>query len=388
MSLGTEFTVNHPLVPKRWSLSLQRALVKDSWFMSSGFVGTDPLSNIIVEIEDLRKQAGYSIDYGLRSAMRGAAVAGDNILQGKEGSLDFMQDSLQINQIRNGLKSRGKFSEKLVPYNIRRELRDAQSQYWGIFLDELILAKLSGSLGVGVLECFDTTKPTSAARNVDGSIAFDGNDLRAPSSNRILYAGAAGTKVGLTAADKISLDLVDKALLQATRLDANTATKRKLNPLMIGGVKTFVLLMDTVNAFDLKANTTGRWYDIEKARLQGGIKDSKLVQQSMGVYESPAGRVILVSHEGMVKFSDYGAGANVKATRSLLLGAQAGTFAFGSDNGEQRFSWHEEMDDRGNQLVVDTGMIVGAQKCAYETAPGSGAREDFGVIALDSAAAW
>jgi hypothetical protein len=40
--------------------------------------------------------------------------------------------------------------------------------------------------------------------------------------------------------------------------------------------------------------------------------------------------VVLHKHKGVIRFTDYGAGANVAASRSLFLGEQAGGVAFGS----------------------------------------------------------
>jgi N4-gp56 family major capsid protein len=384
MGLGVNFTVNHTLARKLWSMDLERVTPKESWWHKNGFVGTDKLTNPIFEQEDLKRTAGYTIRYGLRDPMRGKFVAGDNQLEGKEGSLDFLSDDVSINQARNGLKSRGKFSEKVVPYNIRAELRDAQKDYWAVFEDEQIFGKLSGELGKGIWETIDTT---ASGRDVDGAIDFDGNTLRAPSTNRKVIANGKA-KNTLVATDKFTLTDVDTALKIAGRLQGNATTKRRMKPLRIGGKNVWVCVMDIIHAFDLKADTAGRWYDIEKARLQGGFKESALIQNSLGVYESAAGCVVFYSAEGVVKFDDFGAGGNIKAARALLMGQMAGTIAYGSEEGAQRFSWHEETDDRGNQLVVDTGLVIGVQKCSYETTPGGSTREDYGVITIDAAAAW
>lgn len=401
MSSGINFGLNSAQAVLRWSKDLQRAEGKNSWFRQSGYVGKDPLKNVIIEMDDLEKGDGARVRYSLRSAMRGSAVAGDNTLEGNEGSLDFLGDDIFLSQIRNGLKSRGKLSEQFVPYDLRAEIRDAQADYWGVFTDEEIIAKLSGAMGVGVWETLD---PTQSGYNVNGAPDFDGNALRAPSSNRIVIANGTnstsgvvnGTANAVTINDRFTLDLLDVAIMRATRLDANTATRRKVQPLRIGGQKILVCLMDTSQARDLKANMGSRWYDIEKARLIGGFKDSGLIQQSLGVYQGPGISVALFAHEGMVKFNNFGVGANVLGARALLMGQSAGRMVYGRESAgtKERFFWHEEMDDRGNQLVVDSGMVVGFQKTSYEITPGqtsgalSASREDFGVIALDTAANW
>lgn len=381
----TEFKVNDPLANKLWSTDLQVAIPKESWFMQSGFVGKDPSKNIIVIREDLKVKPGDQTTYAIRQQIRGGAVAGDNNLVGKTHAMTYLDDVITINQLRTGVNSGGKMSNKRVPYNVRRDARDAQAEYWGVQTDEEMIIKLSGAVGVGHFENID---PQASGFDVDGAVDADGNELRAPSSNRHIIAGA-GLKNALTTADKFSLDAVDKALLLATRIQSNTATRRKMAPLRVKGKNIWICLMDSVQAMDLKAATGGRWYDIEKARLTGGFKDSALVQQSLGAYESAFGTVLFYSHEGMVKFNDYGASANVKAARALLMGQAAGTLAPGNaGEGDLNVVWHEEEANHGNEVIITSGLIRGFQKTAYRTAKGSNVREDYGVMAIDTAAAW
>jgi N4-gp56 family major capsid protein len=90
--------------------------------------------------------------------------------------------------------------------------------------------------------------------------------------------------------------------------------------------------------------------------------------------------VVLHEAKPVIRFADYGAGSNVAAARALFLGSQAGVMAYGSPGAGHRFDWHEEARDNGNQVVVTTAAIVGMKKCRFNG-------KDFGVIAVDSAAA-
>ena len=91
---------------------------------------------------------------------------------------------------------------------------------------------------------------------------------------------------------------------------------------------------------------------------------------------------ILHSHESVIGFSDYGAGSpgTLPARRALMFGRQAGVMAFGSPGDGMRFSWHEELEDRGNQLIVGSDTIVGVKKSRFNS-------KDFGVLAIDTHAA-
>jgi N4-gp56 family major capsid protein len=363
------FGVNDPLAVARWRKELAKVAPKDSFFFQNGFVSSGS-DNIIRVLEDLKSQAGYKITFGLRGNLQGSTVKGDSTLEGNENDLKFFDDSLQINQERIALKTKGKADAQNVPYDLRAEMRDAHSIWWGEHFDEIMIAKLSGAVGINTFETMD-------APSTD--VAWDNNSLRTPSTNRIMYSNDATSEASLGTNDTFTLDDIDKLLLRATRIDATT-TRRKLTPLRIGGQNMYVILIDKVLEHQLRTATSGRFYDLEKAKIQGGFKDSALIQTSLGVYRN----VVIHSHEGMIKFNDYGAGGTTTAVRSLFMGAMAGAMAMGSDNGANKFSWHEKMFDYDNKLGVATGCIWGFQKTSYATTQGGGTREDYGVIALDS----
>lgn len=383
----TNFEVGDPLAVKMFSQSLQKALPKQSWFMSSGFVGKDPLKNVIVVKDDLVGKYGDQITFAILQQLRGYSTPGAQNQKGREKRLIYLDDKIALNQQRAGVNCGGTMSNKRVPYDTRKDAKDTQAEYWGVRLDEEIIAKLTGSCGAGAWETID---PDASGFDVMGAVDSDGNTLRSPSSNRYVYAGA-GTKNGLLATDTFTLDLVDTALRKVTRLQTNGTTKRKMAPLKINGKNLWVVLMDLTHAFDLKKNSSDRWYDIEKARLQGGFKDSALIQQSLGVYESAAGSVVFFSHEGMVKFND-GGGAAVEYSASLLMGQAAGVFAPGEAMGTDGVyaKWHEETDNRGDEVILTSGLIYGFQKTAYRTGLGDAdsSREDFGVCVMYAAASW
>jgi N4-gp56 family major capsid protein len=93
---------------------------------------------------------------------------------------------------------------------------------------------------------------------------------------------------------------------------------------------------------------------------------------------------VLHKHRAVIRYSDYGAGLNVAASRALFLGKQAGVLAFGSEGSGLRFGWHEESRDNGNQAVITTSSIFGTKKTAFTI---DGTSRDFGVISIDVAAA-
>lgn len=109
-----------------------------------------------------------------------------------------------------------------------------------------------------------------------------------------------------------------------------------------------------------------------KAAAAAEGRSNPLFKGALGMIKN----VILHSHESVIRFSDYGAGVNLPASRALFLGRQAGVIAFGSKNG-LRFTWTEDMEDRGNEPVIGAGIIVGVKKTRFND-------KDFGVQAIDT----
>ena len=94
--------------------------------------------------------------------------------------------------------------------------------------------------------------------------------------------------------------------------------------------------------------------------------------------------VVLHEHASVITRNNAGSGANLQGARALFLGRQAGVVAFGSPGTGLRFNWQEEMEDRGNQVVITSNTILGVDKCSFTV---EGTSYDFGVIALDTYAA-
>jgi len=233
--------------------------------------------------------------------------------------------------------------------------------------DELFFMYLSGARGMNA----DYVFPTSYT-------GFANNALTAPDSpNHILYSGAATSKASLVVGDKLSLTTIDRLVAKADMMGGGIQGVPQVQPIMVDGEEHFVLCMTPWDEFNVRVNsTTNQWADLQKALTQAlGLK-SPLFKGGMGMYNN----VVLHKHKGVIRFNDYGAGANIAASRSLFLGEQAAVCAFGSPGNGVRFDWHEETDDRGNQVVITTNTIFGVKKCTFNSL-------DYGVIAVDSAAA-
>jgi N4-gp56 family major capsid protein len=355
---ATEFGVNHDLAVKRWSLDLAREAAVQSYL--SRFMGQS--NDALIKIKkELQKAAGDKITVGLRMKLSGDGIEGDNQIEGTsaEEALSFYADSVLIDQRRKGTKSKGKMSEQRVPYNIRKEGRDALGVWFGEDTDQQGFMYLSGARGVN--SDFHVSTAWSGRA---------GNSLQSPNSENLIYGGDASAKNDLDSSDTMSRAIVERLVVKAGTQDP------MIQPFMVEGEKKFVLIMHPFQAYSLRTSTsTDDWLEIQQTAGKRG-ETNLIYKGSLG---DLAG-VVLHQHRNVIRFSDYGAGENLAAARALFLGAQAAIIGWGGNGGPGRYSWHEEMDDRGNALAITAGAIYGMKKCRFNS-------KDFGVIAVDTYAA-
>ncbi|MCP4668841.1 MAG: N4-gp56 family major capsid protein [Deltaproteobacteria bacterium] len=350
---ATEFALNADLAVQRWSTSLAIEAEKLQYFRK--FMGQSP-DNLIVVKTELKKAAGEKITVGLRMKLDGDGIEGDNTIEGTsaETALDFYNDYVFIDQRRKGTKSKGKMSEQRVPYNLRKQGRDALAIWWAEDYDEQIMMYLAGARGI------DTSFHTAV-----GYTGRANNSFQTPDSDHVIYGGNATGLSDIDSQDKMKLPIVEKLVSKVETLDP------MIQPFRINGEKKYVLLMHVWNAYDLRtAISQTDWLEIHKAT--DGEK-SKIYQNALGEYAG----IILHKHRNVIRFdSTTGCSSGITASRSLLLGAQSGMIAWGGGSDMGRYSWNEETDDRGNALAITAGAIFGCKKSRFNS-------KDFGVIAVD-----
>jgi N4-gp56 family major capsid protein len=368
----TVIGVGDPKAVKRFSAFLAVDVGRQSYFnrkfMGVGEAAQTPLQTL----PHLENDAGDQISYDLVMQLKMKPIQGDANLRGNEEELKFYTDSLYIDQLRGGVNTGGKMSRKRTIHDMRDIARKRQSEWWARLFDETMFQYLSGARGVNA----DYIEDTSFT-------GYAGNAFVAPDSQHILYGGNATSKATIDSADKLDLTAVDKAAARAETLGGGTSGIPSLEPCKIDGEPHFVLVMHPWQEYDLRTSTsTGQWLDIQKAATGAEGRANPIFKGGLGMYNN----VVLHKHKGVIRFTDYGSATPgvVHAARALFLGRQAGVVAFGSPGTGLRFDWHEEMEDRGNQVVITTSSIFGVKKTAFTI---DGTSRDFGVVAIDTACA-
>jgi len=356
--------LNDPKAIKKYSAFLAVDVSRNSYF-SRKFMGGPDSSMPIHIIKELESEAGDTVSFDLSMQLAMQPVEGDTPLEGKEEALKFYSDSVQIDQMRGGVNTGGRMSRKRTIHDLRDVARKRQGEWWARVFDELFMMYLAGARGVNP----DYIFPTSYT-------GFAGNALSAPDSAHILYAGSAGTKIGMANTDKMDLSYIDQAVALASMMGGGTQGVPKIQPILINGEKHFVCLINPWQVYDLRTASGSEWLDIQKAAATAEGRKNPIFQGGLGMYNN----VVLHEHQAVIRFSDYGSGQNVEVARAIFMGVQAAVLAFGTSGTGLRFGWHEEERDNGNQVVISTHSILGVSKVTFNSM-------DFGVMAIDTAAA-
>lgn len=349
-----------PKAQKKWSANLAVDTRKKSYF-ENRFIGTGD-NAVIQRKTELESDAGDTISFDLCVQMRNKPTYGDARLEGKEESLRFYTDQVTIDQVRHAASAGGKMSRKRTAHDMRQVAKGRLGDYFARLVDELFFIYLSGARGINE----DFIEDTSYT-------GFGGNALQAPDADHLLFGGAATSKAGLAATDKMTRAIIEKALNKAEMMQARNPETANMVPVSNGSEDQYVVVMSPDQAYDLRIADASGWLDIQKAAAAAEGRDNPIFKGGLGMI----GGAVLHKHRSVIRFNDYGAGSNVNAARALLMGRQAAVVAYGTSGG-LRYSWEENTKDYGNEPTVASGFIGGIKKTRFNG-------KDFGVISIDTA---
>lgn len=344
---------------KKWAGRLFIDTLKKGYFTRK-FVGEGD-NSLIQRKTELDSDAGDTISFDLSVQLRGKPVRGDAKAKGTEESLKFFTDEVKIDQIRHPVSVGGRMTRKRTVHDLRSVANDRLGDYWAKYGDELHFIYLSGARGANA-DYIEGTDFTGHA----------GNAIQAPDADHIIYAGAATSKATIASTDKMSRTLIERATTVARTFRSTDPTTANMMPVTVMGEGHYILLMDPFQEYDLRVGDTAGWLDMQKAAAAAEGKANPIFKGGLGLINN----TVLHSHESVIRFSDYGSGANLPAARALYLGRQAGVVAYGTAGG-LRYTWLEEKDDYGNEASVVAGTIIGMKKTRFNG-------KDFGVLAIDT----
>lgn len=360
--MRTTIPFGDPKAVKRWSPALFIDVRKKSYFERK-FIGTSD-NHVIQRLTELEAGPGDRISFDLSVQLRGKPVYGDNRAQGKQENLKFYTDEVNIDQLRKPISLGGRMTRQRTAHHLRTVGKSRLSDYWAQFTDEMGFIYLSGAVGINQDRIEDAAW-----------LGHANNAIQPPDAGHVLYGGDATSKATVEVADTMSRAVVERAVTKARMMRALDPTTANMQPVMIDGEGHYVLCMSPFQEHDLRVSDTTGWLEIQKAAAAAEGRSNPIFKGGLGMIN----KVVLHSHESVIRFNDYGAGSNVDASRALFMGRQAGVVAYGTKKG-LRFEWSEETEDFGNEPVICAGAIVGIKKTRFND-------KDFGVLAIDTAAA-
>ena len=299
---------------------------------------TSPTSAIQI-CEDLKKQAGDRITFGLSTKLSGTGVTGDSELEGNEEAIDSYSEGLIVDQLRHAVRLKGKMDEKKVAYKMREDAKAKLKIWWAERIDQEVLDKVCGK-----------TSSTFA------------NTPDAPAASRSVWAGGVAADNSLTAAMVFDTKVIDRA-----KQMAKLATV-KVRPIMgedesYKGKAMYYMIIHPYQAGDLRNDPV--WNQAQRdANVRGS--DNPILNGALGVYNN----VVVYEHEGIYAFNN---GSAVPIARAVLLGQQAVVLGYGSDE-----KWVEKTFDYENKTGFSAGRIFGVIKPVFNSA-------DYGVITVATA---
>src|SRR3990172_7204717 len=277
-------------------------------FMGKGEVPTRP----IWQLTDLEADAGEKIIFDLSMQLNMQPVEGDAELHGREEQLVFFSDVVYIDQMRGGADCGGRMTRKRTLHDLRKIAKVRSVDWWARIFDEIIFMYLSGARGTNSEFVFPTTYS-----------GFANNSLTAPDTNHIVYGGVATSKATVEASDTMSTLPIDRAVAYAEMMGGGGPAYSEVPQIQkcdIDGDEVFLLIIDPYQAFNLRRNsTTNDWADIQKALIAAVGRANEFFKGGLGMWNG----TVIQKHQNVIRFTDYGAGGAVSASRALFLGKQA-----------------------------------------------------------------
>lgn len=345
----TSYGVGNALAVNLWAKKLAVEALRKTYFFD--FMGKDS-SSMVMYRDEISKNPGDNVTYGLRGQLQGAGVSGDGNLEGNEEALTTYTDNVKVDQLRHAVRSAGKMSEERVAFEVREEAKDGLADWWADRLDVCLFNQLCGF-------------------TAQTDLRYTGNNAAiAPDTNHIFRPNSRTTDESLTTGDEFTIQLIDRMVARAYQFSTVNGTGVPIRPMNAQGRKLWVMFLHDHQIYQLRSSASaGTWIDYQKSAITGGDKENPifkggdLIGEYNGVLLHRAPRIT----QGVHSIT----GAAVASTRrAVLCGAQAVMFGTGRDNNMSegnKFSWVEESFDYGNQLGVSAGTIFGMKKTRFNS---------------------
>lgn len=351
-----------------WAITAWRQGLDESFWNATGMVGREDNKPVQMITELTATERGDQCIIQLVAELSGDGIAGDNMLEGNEEPLINDAQTIQLDLLRNAVKSKGKMSEQRTVLRFRAQAKSKLTYWLANKLDEMAFLTASGR--AYTLNLDGSTRSGSSQLPL---LSF-ASDVTAASSARVMHAGAATSEATITAADTMSWNFLVKVQAFAKR--------RRMRPIRAEGRSYYAVVMSTEQAKDLKSDATYQT-NVGRGGTAGGanplFKGNFANVDGLLLFEHPK----VFNTFGLASASKWGAGGLVDGAQALLLGAQGLGFARINEA-----EWEEsDQRDYKNRVGIGYGRIVGYKKPVFRSIYDAATAQDFGIIAVKTAAA-
>ena len=344
------------------------------------FMGEDE-NNIVQVSRELAKKGGDTETFGLVARLRSDGITGDDELEGNEESMKSFSEQVLIDQIRNGVRLKGKLDAQKVVYDQIKTAREVLRTWMKEFIARQIFLKLGGVTNTTLVDTNGRTIGGRALWSNTPDFIPDADEAYTGTRLRYMNAGHEST-ASMSAADTMTLDVVTEAATMASLADP------QIQKISGNGEDFYVMYLHPLSARDIRKSSD--WKTAQQ-NARERAESNPLFRGALGYWSN----VLLLENEfvpwldvsvagNSFRGAAIGTDAAVDMARNLLCGRQAVLYAEAS-NPEALVV---ETFDYKNKDGVAGSFIGGLQKAVFAAGGAAGMTAvEFGVIAVDAAAA-
>ena len=342
-----------------WHLARERSFT--DLFLGSG---QDAMIQHITELTESEK--GTRAVITLVADTEGDGVAGDRTLENNEEELKSYDQVIQVDQLRNAHRHKGKMADQKSVVNFRKEAQSNLAYWWADRRDQMVFQTLAG---------IDySLRPNGAARGNSELPFLDfAGDVTAPTARRVLNWNGTTISPGGTTGAVTATDIPAWEMLVQMKAYAEDEYIRAL-----GGIanETFFNVFLTPQAgARLKLDPT---YMSNLRNAQPRDMSNPLFTGAFAVVDNLIIRQFrhCPNSSGLTSGVDqWGVGNDVNGCQVLMCGAQSLGLA---DIGDP--SWNEKGFDYDNQQGIKYGGITGLLKPRFVNQYANNTVQDYGVL--------
>jgi N4-gp56 family major capsid protein len=218
-----------------WAKDLYADVIANLYFTENGLMGKG--ANNIVELKDeLAKEKGDTVTFGLTAKLSGDGVDGDDELEGNEEEINAYSEQISIDQKRFAVRLDGKLDEQKNAYDMRKDAKEKLTTQLTEFIERQIFLKLGGVTNVSLTDVSGTVVGKSCAWSNTPDYIPDADEAYTGNRYRYLNGAAAST------ASLATTSLMTPALISQAKAKAQLASP-KIQPLRINGKNYYVMFI-------------------------------------------------------------------------------------------------------------------------------------------------